>query len=147
MVVEEKLCTKCNKVKLLSEFNKNASKPLGVQVHCRECTKKHSKFKYETDPHYREIINAHNKKNFLDTRVWIISYLKEHPCVICGESDVVVLEFDHLDPSDKKTDISSLTTYSISTIKKEIEKCQVLCGNCHRRKTAKQFGWLKSNGN
>jgi len=65
---------------------------------------------------------------------------KNHPCADCGESDIVVLEFDH--QRDKVADVSLLARdgYSLDKIKREIDKCEVVCANCHRRRTAKQFG-------
>lgn len=71
---------------------------------------------------------------------FMIAYLGKHPCVDCGESDIIVLEFDHL--RDKVADVSVLARggYSIETIQKEIDKCEVVCANCHRRRTAKRAG-------
>lgn len=75
--------------------------------------------------------------------VW--DYLTQHACVTCGEADPVVLEFDHRVPADKDLDISEMVrrAYSLQRITAEIEKCDVLCANCHRRKTALQFGWYR----
>ena len=72
-------------------------------------------------------------------------YLSERGCVICGEQDSVALEFDHIDLSTKHKNISEMVknNYSLNAILLEIEKCRVLCANCHRRHTAKQFGWYK----
>lgn len=69
--------------------------------------------------------------------------LLAHPCVDCGETDPVVLEFDHR--SDKSDNIGSMLRHGTSTetMEREIAKCDVRCANCHRRKTAKQFGWWK----
>lgn len=69
-----------------------------------------------------------------------IEYLNSHPCVDCGESNPVVLEFDHI--RSKKQRISRLVERaSWKTVLKEINKCQVLCSNCHQIKTSKQFNW------
>jgi hypothetical protein len=63
--------------------------------------------------------------------------------VDCGENDPVVLEFDHRDPEQKVETICGLLRNLADnhTLLTEIAKCDVRCANCHRRKTAKQFGW------
>lgn len=67
-----------------------------------------------------------------------MQYLREHPCVDCGEKDIMVLEFDH--QRDKLMDISTLIRRgSLQTVKNEVAKCEVRCANDHRRKTAKDF--------
>jgi len=71
--------------------------------------------------------------------VW--DYLKLNPCQTCGESDPVVLEFDHIDRDIKSGEISSMINGSLAKLKAEINKCRVLCANCHRRHTAIQFDW------
>ena len=53
--------------------------------------------------------------------------------VDCGNKNPVVLEFDHV--RDKKTDnVSSIccSAYSLKHLKKEMEKCEIRCANCHR---------------
>jgi hypothetical protein len=72
--------------------------------------------------------------------------LIEHPCVDCGENDPVVLDFDH--KSDKVASISYLlgTVAGWERVEKEIEKCEVRCANCHRRKTARDRKWNKIMG-
>lgn len=78
-----------------------------------------------------------------DLRAKVSNYLKEHPCVDCDEKDIVVLEFDHIDSTTKIDNVSTMITNRVSWSKilKEINKCEVRCANCHRRKTAKQFGY------
>lgn len=61
----------------------------------------------------------------------------------CGEKDPVVLEFDHIDPAAKSFEIGNMTRigWGLERLLAEAEKCDVVCANCHRRRTAKQF-WL-----
>lgn len=56
-------------------------------------------------------------------------------CYECQESNIYVLDFHHLDPSIKEFQISLVGLHKRwSSIKKEIEKCILLCRNCHIRK-------------
>lgn len=83
----------------------------------------------------------YGRKAYVRNRLWIQEYLTNHPCVDCGESDPIVLEFDHIDPSLKIRGITQVATNSsLETLQEEVEKCEVWCANCHRRKTAKQLG-------
>lgn len=75
-------------------------------------------------------------------RNFIVNYLKSHPCVDCGEDDFVVLEFDH--KGDKERNISDMVQNRVEKIEEEIQKCEVVCANCHRRRTSKQLGWYKN---
>jgi hypothetical protein len=73
----------------------------------------------------------------------IQDYLGTHPCVDCGETDIVVLDFDH--QGDKTEGISAMITAGKPwpLILAEIERCEVVCSNDHRRRTAKAFGWYR----
>ena len=72
-----------------------------------------------------------------------MDYLYTNPCVDCGEADPIVLEFDH--QRDKQYNIAKLITNncSLKTLVVEIDKCEVRCANCHRRKTAGTHGSYK----
>lgn len=78
---------------------------------------------------------ADRKKHVYDKKQQIFSYLCEHECALCGEDDPLVLEFDHL--HDKRADISKLiqSECTWARLVDELDKCQVLCSNCHKRKT------------
>ena len=55
-------------------------------------------------------------------------------CIHCGEDDNVVLDFHHREGTIKEFGISEgLRRYSWQRVLDEIEKCDVLCANCHRR--------------
>jgi hypothetical protein len=76
---------------------------------------------------------AHQNKQQLKK---ILSEIKESSgCVECGITNHIVLDFDHL--RDKKYNISRMVHdgFSLAAIKKEIEKCEIVCANCHRIRT------------
>jgi hypothetical protein len=138
-----KKCSRCKEIKGFSEFRPNKSQKDGLQKCCISCDKKYQKEWYEKR---KEIVKAKsiisNKKSRDRNQKFIIDYLNSNPCIICGESDIVVLEFDHL--FNKTIEVSRLVaTSSLEKIKEEVTKCQVLCANCHKRKTAKQQNWYK----
>lgn len=56
-------------------------------------------------------------------------------CVDCGITNHIMLDFDHL--RDKKYNVSRMIHdgFSWKAILKEIEKCEVVCANCHRLRT------------
>lgn len=81
---------------------------------------------------------AHKTKTRQDMREFLRQYLREHPCVDCGEDDIIVLDFEH--QGDKMFNISEAPSLGVGwkTLKAEIAKCEVRCANCHRRKTHRE---------
>ena len=76
----------------------------------------------------------------------MIRKVKESGCLDCGERDMIVLEFDHRDPTTKSFSISDRgQTVSLKRLHAELEKCDVVCANDHRRRTAKYYGWGGEN--
>ena len=65
-------------------------------------------------------------------------------CVRCGT--VEGLQFDHIDPATKIADIASLTPLGGERFWAEVAKCQLLCGACHRSKTATDLGYGTGHG-
>ena len=91
-------------------------------------------------------------KNTQKRNVAIIQEEKlKRGCACCGYvGHAAALDFDHLDPKTKIRDIAQMHTVNIQKLKLEMDKCQVLCANCHRIKThdPAQFkellcGWLR----
>jgi hypothetical protein len=87
----------------------------------------------------RYIDQAATRKRKLqrERMILLIEHLQSHGCVDCGETDPLVLEFDHR--GDKAFNICSvLNERPWEAVLCEIEKCEVRCANCHRRRTARQ---------
>ncbi len=147
LMAAKKRCSTCKRRRSTSTFNRNAAKPDGLQATCRDCGKVYSKAYYKGHaPKMRKQITAKNKERMNRVKRKVHEYLVDHPCVDCEESDLVVLEFDHRDGEEKVTEIGTMlkNRYSWTRIEAEIAKCDVRCANCHRRKTAKDQGWLKA---
>ena len=64
---------------------------------------------------------------------WLEDYKKTQRCSKCPENDFRVLEFHHIN-DDKEFNVSEMTAgFSVENILKEINKCEVVCSNCHKR--------------
>lgn len=136
-----KRCSVCKKLKDPEDpedgFNRNKARKDGFQTHCRSCS--HRKFRryYEKNiEEHRKTCTAIHKRHAGENKQRILEYLLSHPCVDCGETDPVVLEFDHV-RGVKSSNVVKLAHggYSWSRIEKEIGKCEIRCANCHRRRT------------
>lgn len=142
-----KVCSKCEidySEPLGEHFNKRSRNEGGWQAWCKKCLSTARKERYSSNKeYYVEKARRHNQGYKKRNVQFMIDFLKEHPCVDCGETDPIVLEFDHRPNSNKQHNVSEMRTLSIETIAEEIKKCDVRCANCHRRKTAIQFGWYK----
>jgi hypothetical protein len=141
----KKRCPACKKLKLLSEFSRRGD---GHQSVCKGCNRDYQRSHYQRNTETYKEKAAKTKKAARDLAChWIWDYFQEHPCADCGESDPVVLDFDHRDPADKVRDVSKLVAQGcrLARIQAEIAKCDVRCANCHRRRTAIQYGYTSRN--
>lgn len=77
-------------------------------------------------------------RKYTSQQVYVYFFLALHPCVKCGISNPVVLEFHHIN-GEKEDKITTFVKKrrSIKDIKAEMMKCEVLCANCHREETAR----------
>ena len=126
-----KRCSRCSLEKDPTFFSVNRTKKDGRASICLECQREYNR------NHYR-----HNKGYYIDKAakrqdelVAEVRALKQRPCFDCGkEYPYYVMDFDHR--QDKKFNISERLNYGARTqILKEIEKCDVVCSNCHRERT------------
>lgn len=143
--MEQKTCSKCKKCKDISEFytKKRLSGKAVLYSQCKGCHSKYTKTHYVANkPAYLDRAKKAREAYQIKMRSFILAYLHDHPCVDCGERDVVVLQFDHC-RGVKIMSISEMISRCLAERKvlAEIEKCDVRCANCHARKTARQFGW------
>jgi hypothetical protein len=140
------ICTGCGQESTADEFNYRDRKSGVRHKRCRTCTRKYFReyYRRHRDPYVARL----RKKNAAERRAnreQLVAYLLAHPCVDCGDTDPVVLQFDHDDPNKKTRNVGDLLRSRVpwTRILAEIEKCSVRCANDHQRRTAEQFGWYK----
>lgn len=141
-----KICKICGIEKEEAEFYQREGKS---NNRCKVCHKEYR------DKHY-----ADNKDKYVEkarrneaiyrerNKVYIFAFLKDNPCVDCGETDMRCLQFDHNDPELKSFNVAEATTRGISlaVLEEEVAKCTVRCANCHAKKTAEQFQFKMYKG-
>ena len=129
-----KTCYICGEQKPFEKFGKNSRTSDGLQIKCIECKREYERLNYLENvlqrQAQRKIIRT---KSSVRNKNFVLDYLSKHPCVDCGNTNVIVLDFDHIN-NDKEHNVSDMTHrgWSLNNLKKEIEKCEVRCANCHR---------------
>jgi hypothetical protein len=110
---------------------------------CRSCRAAYHHELYEANrARYITQAAVRRKALHIERTRYLLEHFKTHPCSDCGEADPVVLEFDHVGP--KLFNIASdLVDRSWPSILAEIEQCEVVCANCHRRRTVERRGGLR----
>lgn len=108
------VCTKCRQNKKPSSYYVNVNRPNGKQAECKDCQK-------DT-----------NKKHAFEKKQRMVEY-KGGKCARCnGVFHPFVYDFHHIDPSTKEKSLNSMRYLSWDRIKEELDKCEILCANCHR---------------
>jgi hypothetical protein len=126
-----KKCSRCKQEKAIECFPINKKSKDGKNHRCLECQKILSKTHY--------LSNKHKYKSSIKRRRSITrKYLEKHKttvkCIRCGESDPICIDFHHKDRKNKIACISKIThDYGIQSLILELEKCEPICANCHRK--------------
>jgi len=114
--MENKICTKCCKEKPINEFYSKIDRKSGSS-YCREC------------------FNKYCTERWITRKIDAIKY-KGSSCVDCEltypHTPYPVFDFHHLEPTEKDVDWTKLRLRSWDKIILELDKCVLLCSNCHR---------------
>lgn len=130
-----KTCSQCKVSKPISEFNFRY-KAAGVHhSYCKECGKR------STRNHYRK-----NKRQYLDRNVRsflkrreLVRQIKSRACADCNiQYPFYVMDFDHREGEIKEYELNRIDRITMRALLREIEKCDVVCSNCHRVRTYKR---------
>ena len=140
-------CAKCKEYFAEDAFSWKSQVRALLSSYCKSCNKYYQQAHYLANKEiYAAKRRVHSSKVRKENHLKLLKYLQNHPCVDCGEIDPVVLEFDHQKPGDKVKEIGNMLSGAAAwtSIWSEIQKCEVRCANCHKRKTARDFKWYKA---
>lgn len=145
--METKTCPSCNNTLSVDQFNWKIKKR-GIRWHtCRKCSREYARNRYHNDESVRQYyLDKAAKRNAIENnenRTRLYEWLSCHSCVDCGNSNPIVLEFDHVKGEKSRALSDMVHRSSWETIKNEIQKCEIRCANCHRIKTARERGYYK----
>lgn len=112
-----KTCPDCGKELPITEFYNGKGHQYGKMCYCKSC------------------FNIRCTDRWTKLKIKAIEY-KGSQCVHCGlsleDSHLAVFEFHHTDPSLKEFNWTKLRLRSWKCILTELDKCELLCANCHR---------------
>jgi hypothetical protein len=137
-----KQCSKCKRRRQQRSFNKKATSGDGLQSVCRDCQhKRHADWAKTSKAKKSRSLRRKKNRELLKQE---IRQVKDRPCLDCGRSfHFCAMDFDHV-RGEKKFEIGrevySGGTLALSTLRREIEKCEVVCAVCHRIRT-----WKRNN--
>jgi transposase len=118
--ITEKVCPVCNQTKPVNEFYPRRGR-IGYAGYCKKCD------------------NEYTQKRIVNTKIKMILYKGGH-CVDCDlpleKSHYSVFDFHHTNHSEKDPNFKHIRSHNWERIKKEIDKCILLCSNCHRLRHA-----------
>lgn len=100
-----------------------------------------------TDDEIREARRISRIRRRQAVKEYIREYKRKASCTRCKEDHPACLEFHHEDPELKDLSVSDLIKYSsLKKVKNEIDKCMVLCANCHRKEHYATGDWNDDRG-
>lgn len=141
-MIETKSCCICKAIKPLTEFHRHAKRKDGRQSQCKTCQKTYDKSYYQADPKRHQMLVKRWKSS---VKAKINAIKEASGCVCCDEDVACCLDFHHLE--DKSFTISrAYQAKAWRSVLKEIEKCVVLCANCHRKLHHGLFSLLRPRG-
>jgi len=128
-------CTQCGVEARTEEelelFNKDKRLPHGRTAKCKKCISiKHNKWMRDN----KDKLNKWRREDFKKKQDRLAEYIGGRICAHCGftHTSFVPFDFHHTDPNTKDVSISDAISRSWDNLLKEVDKCILLCSNCHR---------------
>jgi hypothetical protein len=128
------VCVACKKSKDETLFSFKNRKIGKRSSRCKECHKDYMKNHYEQNKiTYKQRARKSNIVYKEEVSKFLTNIKLNSKCNQCGENHPATLDFHHVDDETKEFNISVPQGRSMEKIKKEIDKCIILCSNCHRK--------------
>lgn len=125
-----KECIDCRQKKSLAEFSPAPRYRDGHTSVCRACMNKRTA-QYRNTPRGKKITRAARLALATKRRAMLNEHKAQRGCLHCGLNNPAALDFHHRDKATKTANVSSMTGKTEAAMLAEIEKCDVVCKNCH----------------
>lgn len=137
-------CGRCREFKPTSDFAWRRVRRGQLDNYCRPCRAAYKRAHYVAN-RQRYIAAATRRRDALiaERTAFVVEYFRRHPCADCGETDPIILEFDHLGRKEF-TIAAGIRVRNWESVLDEIAKCDVVCANCHRRRTSLRAGCARA---
>ena len=138
--METQLCPRCEETLPISSFARQTTSATGRGSYCRDCKNRYNAKWYRENSEAQGRRVAANTARYMARNRRIVARIKEAACLDCGlHFDDEVMEFDHV-RGEKRMTVSALVRRGSSeeALLAEIEKCDLVCANCHRVRTKRR---------
>lgn len=152
--MKNKTCSKCQETKPIAEFHRDARLKTGVTARCKKCISDYKQMYYASDTGKAKVKayiernkqkrSAYSKRysqhyrdaQFKNQRKLEFCLYKGGKCSECGfvasEDTIAAFDFHHINPLEKEYTPSDMLMLKKEKVFKELDKCILLCSNCHR---------------
>lgn len=137
VLIDGKHCSKCGVYKTAGSFHKDKTSPTGLAYYCKECANSSAREnhnKRSRDAGWVAARREYQKSAARSSKERAVAYLGGS-CQDCGKTyKPYIYDFHHLDGTIKSDNPSRLLRGSWEEAKLELDKCVLLCSNCHRER-------------
>ena len=135
---EEKIDTVSQILRNTGSWDQTVNEINKCDVVCANCHRKLHKNK--NDPKYKQNSDTPSQQRKREITRWFYKYKTTLVCEQCDESESCCIDFHHKRDKEMVVGECAGHGWSKKRILNEIEKCEILCANCHREKHRKHRG-------
>lgn len=130
--MKTKICSKCKQELEISQFRWRNKTQGTLHSQCKNCEKQSDKIRYANSISRQNAVKTRSEQQKEENQN-IVNLRKSCGCQKCGEKRLYLMEFHHINAEDKINNIAHMIkSASKETLIAELDKCLVLCANCHR---------------